>query len=122
MTVNVKGFLPQMALVRHLECTAGEVVAQVRFDPRLGLPGRPPRWNRRGNGVICEWGALAMLLQYFGVEALELGTRVSTRMGEAQRLTLIASLANGTQAVFIPSIEARMLMAETDRDWRWWAA
>ena len=122
MPVNVKGFLPQMALVRHLECTAGEVVAQVRFDPRLGLPGRPPRWNRRGNGVICEWGALALLLQYFGVEALEPGKWVSMRLGQGQSLTLIASLADRTPAVFIPRQEALMLMEETDRDWRWWAA
>src|SRR5207248_6416233 len=48
MPVGVSGFRPQLSLVRHLRCTSGEVRARVLFDPRLGLPGRRPRYGRRG--------------------------------------------------------------------------
>src|SRR5205823_3615847 len=41
MPVNVTGLRPQLALVRHVECTAGEVDVRVVFDPRLGTPVRP---------------------------------------------------------------------------------
>ena len=52
MPVNVSGFRPQLAVIRHVECTSGEVDLRVHFDPRLALPGRSPRCSRRGEALL----------------------------------------------------------------------
>src|ERR671934_1112564 len=36
MPVNVKGLRPQLALLRHVRCTSGEVEVRIGFDPRFG--------------------------------------------------------------------------------------
>ena len=122
MPVNVKGFRPQMTLIRHVECTAGDVTARVLFDPRLGLPGRLPRCGRRSNAMIFEWGSLALLLQCFPGDPPEPRTSKSIELHQGESLTLIASLADRTPAVFIPRLEAIALLEETDREWRRWVS
>jgi len=121
MPVNVTGLRPQLALVRHVECTAGEVDVRVVFDPRLGMPGRRPRWSWRGDALLCEWDSLALLLQCFPGRPPEPGAETTTRLGQGGSLTLLASLADRTPAVLLPRSTALDLIEETDRDWRRWA-
>ena len=52
MPVDVSGFRPQLALVRHVACTGGDVQVRTLFDPRFGLPGRLPRSSRRGDATV----------------------------------------------------------------------
>ena len=121
MPVSVKGLCPQLALVRHVICTSGEVDVRILFDPRLRLPGQRPRSSRRGRALICEWGALAVVFQCFGSEAPEPGVPKSIRLRQGGRLTLVASLADRTPAILLAETDALGLIEETDRDWRRWA-
>ena len=70
MAIEVTGrLLPQTVLVRKLTCDSGELSARVLFDPRLGLPGKPPRARRRAGALICEWGPLAVGFQAFRISS-----------------------------------------------------
>ena len=122
MPVNVSGFRPQLAVIRHVECTSGEVDLRVHFDPRLALPGRSPRCSRHGEALLCEWGSLALVLQCFPGPGPESGRPWSTTLLQGESLTLLASLADRTPAILLPPEEALALIEETDRDWRRWSA
>ncbi|MDQ4149500.1 MAG: DUF5911 domain-containing protein, partial [Actinomycetota bacterium] len=52
--------LPQAALVRRVTCSRGVVRLRVLFNPKRGLPGRPPRARRDGRLLVCSWGSLAL--------------------------------------------------------------
>ena len=122
MPVNVKGFRPQLAVVRHVRCTSGEVDLRILFDPRLGLPGRRPRCSRRGPDLVCEWGSLAFVLQCFGGATPEPGVLRSIRLTQGAEFTVVASLADRSPAVLLTPTDALVLIQETERDWRRWAA
>ncbi len=122
MPVDVTGLRPQLTLIRHVVCTSGEVDVSVLFDPRLGLPGRPPRDSRRGQALFCEWGSLALVLQCFPGPTPEAGRPYSAKLRQGEALTLLASLADRTAAVLLPPAQAVALIEEADRDWRRWSA
>jgi len=122
MPVNVKGFRPQLALIRRVECTSGEIDVRFFFDPRFGLPGRKPRLSRRANALVCEWGTLALVLQRFPGEAPEASVPVSSRLRRGETLTLVSSLADRAPALLLTEADAVALIEEADADWRRWAA
>src|SRR5438270_7713420 len=122
MPVNVKGFRPQLALIRRVECTSGEIDVRFFFDPRFGLPGRKPRLSRRANALVCEWGTLALVLQRFPGEAPEAAVPVSSRLRRGETLTLVSSLADRAPALLLTEADAVALIEEADADWRRWAA
>lgn len=122
MPVDVSGFRPQLALIRQVACTSGEVDLEVLFDPRLGLPGRPPRTGRRGDALLCEWGSLALVLQCFPGPLPEPGKPLSKRLRQGETVTLLLSMADRTPAVLLPREQALALIEEADRDWRRWSS
>ena len=122
MPVNVTGLRPQLALVRRVTCTSGAVDLRILFDPRLLLPGRRPRWSWRRQALVCEWGALALVLQCHGGEPPKPGVPTTVRLSDGATLTLVASLADRSPAILLSEAEALALIEETDRDWRRWAA
>ena len=122
MPVDVTGLRPQLALIRRAQCTSGEVEVHALFDPRLGLPGRRPRWSRRWNTLFCEWGSLALTLQCFPSQTAEPGRPFSVRLRKGETLTLIASLADRAPATLLPESDVVAMIEETDAGWRRWAA
>ncbi|MGH2755192.1 MAG: trehalase-like domain-containing protein, partial [Actinomycetota bacterium] len=83
MIANVRGtLLPQNLLVRRVRCDSGEVEVTLTFDPRWGLPGRPPERVRqiRGRGAICEWGSLAVSIASDPDLSIEPGRPKQTRL------------------------------------------
>lgn len=122
MALDVSGLRPQLVLVRGLECTQGEVTAQLTFDPRLGLPGREPRWARRQHGIVCEWGSLALCLQTFPTQSITPGLESTMPLRQGERLTVVMSMADRTPAVYVTEAEASAMIESTDRTWRDWAA
>lgn len=121
MPVTVKGLRPQLALIREVRCTGGEVEARILFDPRLGLPGRKPRSSRRGPALLCDWGSIAVLLQCFGQDAPSPERPTSVHLRAGTTLTLVLSLADRTPAIFLTPADVDRLLAETDSDWKKWS-
>jgi GH15 family glucan-1,4-alpha-glucosidase len=122
MAVSVSGFLPQLALVRQVACTVGEVEINLLFDPKRGLPGRTPRWRRNGVALVCEWGTLALVLQCFGAETpVAPGMRRTIRLRKGSQATFLASMADRAPATYLTADDALRIIEEADRDWRRWA-
>lgn len=114
--------LPQMLLVRHLECTTGHVTARIRYDPRRGLPGVvPQRTERRQGSLICSWGALALSLQATPDIALVPGVEAQIQLGAGQSLVLALAMADRSPLVFVASSEALELLRQTGDWWKQWS-
>ena len=118
MVPDVSGsLLPQTVLVRTLTCESGELWAEVSFDPRFGLPGRPPHVARRSGALICGWRSLAVALQSFPHLDIEPGRETSVRISAGSRLTLVLSVADRSPAVLLTEESANALV---DRATGWW--
>lgn len=113
--------LPQTILVRHLRCTGGTASIRVLFDPRQGLPGKPPRTHLCAGALVSEWGSLAVALQSSSDLALETGREVSVSLEQGEDLVFVMTVADRSPAVFIAPSVALELLEDTDRWWREWA-
>lgn len=123
MAIEVTGrLLPQTVLVRKLSCERGELTARVLFDPRLGLPGKAPRARRRGGGLICEWGSLALGLQTWPNIDLVAGEDVSIRIPAGSSLVLVMTIADRSPAILLDEGTATSLLDETHGWWKEWSA
>lgn len=121
MVVEVSGrLLPQLILVRRIECEQGSLRVRVKFDPKLGLPGRAARSSRRAGALVCEWGSIAIGLQSSPELRLEAGkeTAVDVRAGSA--LNLVMTLSDRAPVVLVPPEGAGALIEDTDRWWQEW--
>lgn len=119
-----QALLPQVLLVRRIECLAGEIQVRVRFDPRLGLPGRRPDRARRLRGhatLVCEWGSLAIGLLSTPDLAIEPGVDASLSLEQGQSLTINMSVADRSPLTFVTAAKANDLLDQTDRWWRKWS-
>ncbi len=122
MVADVSGrLLPQTILVRQIQCTGGTASIRVRFDPRRGLPGKPPRTHMCAGALVSEWGSLALTLQSSSDLALEAGRELSVSLDQGQDLILVMTVADRGPAVFIAPSVALELLESTDRWWRKWA-
>ena len=123
MVVEVSGrLLPQLILVRRIECDDGSLRMRINFDPRLGLPGRPPRSSTRAGTLICEWGPIAIGLQTSPELPLEAGAETTVDIRAGSALTLVMTLSDRTPVVSVPVDTGMELVEETDRWWRGWVA
>lgn len=121
MPVEVRGqLLPQTMLVRQLSCDEGELDARVRFDPRLGLPGTPPRAGRRSGGLICEWGSLAVSLQSFPEVGVDVGREVAVKIPAGAQLTLVMTVADRSPVTLVTAASAEAAARETIDWWKEW--
>ncbi len=121
MVVDVSGrLLPQMILVRRIDCDQGSFRVRINFAPKLGLPGRAPRSSRRASVLVCEWGSIAIGLQASPDLPLEAGEETTVDIGPGAGLTLVMTLSDRAPLVFVPPEAATALIEETDRWWREW--
>lgn len=124
MVANVAGaLLPQSLLVRRVECTSGEVLLRVLFDPRRGFPGSTPDRTRKvaPGRVICEWGSLAVGIDCHPAAMIEPGSETELALGATQSLTLVMSVSDRSPVVWVPGSEAERLLEDTDSWWRAWS-
>jgi GH15 family glucan-1,4-alpha-glucosidase len=110
--------LPDNLLVRRLEAIGAPCRVGVVFDPRRGLPGRPPRVDRRRGATIFSWGSVAFAL----TSSHPIDPGESTVRVEPGRplTTVVAHVHRGPQISVSPDY-AWALLDETDRDWKRWA-
>jgi GH15 family glucan-1,4-alpha-glucosidase len=121
MVVDVSSDLrPQMLLVRRLECLEGRVAARVRFDPRRGLPGVPPRVRASLGGILCSWGDLALLLLTEPHVDIEVGCESVVQLSAGTSITFALSSAHREPMVAVPPRLAWEMLEEADAWWRGW--
>lgn len=121
MVVEVSGkLLPQLILVRHVECESRRLRLRITFDPKLGLPGRPPRESRRGDALVCDWRSLAVALQSSQPLDLSLGTEMEIEISQGSSLTLVMTLSDRSPLVFVSPERGIELLQETEKWWHDW--
>jgi GH15 family glucan-1,4-alpha-glucosidase len=114
-------FRPEGVLVRRLTCTAGEMTLHVAFDPRLGLPGRPPTRIRNASPVICSWGSTAIALVNSRALDIHPGSETRVHLRTGDDLTFALLIADGIPLVIMSADAAADALEESDRWWRAWA-
>jgi GH15 family glucan-1,4-alpha-glucosidase len=115
-----QALLPQLLLVRRVDCLDGHVELEVLFDPRRDLGTPPTRSGRRAGALVVEWGSLALFLRT--APDLELVPSRPRRLRLAAGDSFICVLAGADRA---PGVLARPEVAwsqleTTDRWWREW--
>jgi GH15 family glucan-1,4-alpha-glucosidase len=123
MVAEVAGhLLPATLLVRRLSADGGAVEALVEFDPRRGEEHDRPRVRRRGQDLVCEWGALAMSLSCDAGPAIELGRPTSVTVSPDRPVTFVLTVAHREPLIQVEAAAAWALVAEDEGRWRDWAA
>jgi GH15 family glucan-1,4-alpha-glucosidase len=116
------GLLPQALLVRRVECRDGAGAnLRIRFDPRLGLRGRPPRLSRRGDSLVCSWGSLAVSLQTSRPLSVFPGEEQTVSLRKGESLVLAMGVTDGSPLVFVEPESANRRLDDTARWWRKWS-
>ncbi|WP_433650334.1 trehalase-like domain-containing protein [Micromonospora zamorensis] len=95
MVAEVSGrLLPTSLIVRRLSAERAAVEAVVEFDPRLGARHRRPRVQHRRQGLVCEWGALAVALDSTPTFRIEPGRPTSITVRPGHPVTLVLAVAH----------------------------
>jgi GH15 family glucan-1,4-alpha-glucosidase len=112
--------LPQVLLVRRVDCLDGHVELEIVFDPRRDLGAPPTRSGRRAGALVVEWGSLALFLRT--APDLELVPARTRRLRLAAGDSLICVLAGADRApgVLAPPEAAWSQLEATDSWWRVW--
>jgi GH15 family glucan-1,4-alpha-glucosidase len=114
--------LPRSTLVRRVTCVRGGGEVEMLFDPRLGLPGRPPAVvSRRGEAIVCAWGRDAVGLTADRALGVQPGMPRSIPIRDGESITLALSIASREPLVFMEPARAYRLLEQTDRWWTRWA-
>jgi GH15 family glucan-1,4-alpha-glucosidase len=122
MVLDVSSALmPQLVLVRRLEARGAPVTAHVRFDPRRGLPGAPPRISRREGTLLCVWGSLVVGLRTEPELSVVPGEETAFVLDPASPVTFVVTLAHREPLVLLSGDGARRGLEATDRWWREWS-
>jgi GH15 family glucan-1,4-alpha-glucosidase len=122
MVAEIAGrLLPTNLLIRRLSAQGGSVAAVVDFDPRLGTAQRRPRWERRGNLVVCRWGPTAVGLRSAPDLAVEPGRARTVVVEPGRPVTLVLAVADREPLVHVDPTAAWRLLLEDQRRWQRWA-
>ena len=113
--------LPQALLVRRVRCTNGNAAVRINFDPKLGLPGRSPRTERRNGELVCTWGSLAVALRSQPDLAIGPGRERVLEMRAGEQLTLVMTMADRTPLVLVHPDAAFAELQRTEAWWRQWS-
>lgn len=123
MVAEITGhLLPTTLLVRRLSAEGGAVDAAVEFDPRLGAQHRTPRVHHRPQGVVCEWGSLAVSLGCTPELTVEPGRSTSVTVFPGRPVTLVLAVAHREPLVHVDPAAAWDLLVGDEARWRAWTA
>ncbi|MEU7656056.1 glycoside hydrolase family 15 protein [Micromonospora taraxaci] len=123
MVAEVSGrLLPTTLIVRRLSAEQAAVDAVVEFDPRLGVRHRRPRAQHRRQGLVCEWGALAVALSSTPTFRIEPGRPISITVTPGRPVTLVLAVAHREPVIHVEPMAAWDLLVEDEARWRAWVA
>jgi GH15 family glucan-1,4-alpha-glucosidase len=112
--------LPATLVVRRLSAEGGTVDAAVEFDPRLGEHHRRPDAQRRGDVLVCQWGATAVSLQSTPTLAIEPGRRHDTKVEPGRPLTFVFAVADREPLVHVAPDAAWAALVDDEQRWQAW--
>lgn len=120
MVAEVTGrLLPATLLVRRLSAEGEPITAVVEFDPRLGEQHRRPR-VRRGRGLVCERGTLALCLESDPALDVEPGTPMSITITPGRPVTFVLAVASREPLVHVGPAGAWDLVTADEARWQAW--
>jgi GH15 family glucan-1,4-alpha-glucosidase len=123
MVAEVTGrLLPTTLLVRRLQASGGPVEAVVDFDPRLGERHRPPKTQRRGDTLVCQWGSLAVAVQAVPALRLERGRPLRVTITPGRPITVVLAVASREPLIHVDPDAAWTLLLDDERRWRAWSS
>ncbi len=123
MVAEVAGrLLPATLLVRRVTATGGPVDVRVELVPRLGEHHRPPRTRRRGDGLVCDWGSLALSLGWTSGVDLDTDRSTSLTVTPEHPVTVMLGVADREPLIHVDPAAAVRLVAEDEARWSTWAA
>jgi GH15 family glucan-1,4-alpha-glucosidase len=123
MVADIAGrLLPTTLLVRRLVAEGDTVEAVVELDPRLGEHHRPPRVRYGADGLVCDWGQLALSLACSPPAPIEVGRPTRITVSPDQPLTLATALAYREPLVQVDPAHAWQLVGEDEARWQAWSA
>ncbi|MET0524028.1 MAG: glycoside hydrolase family 15 protein [Nocardioides sp.] len=123
MVAEVAGrLLPPTMLVRRLSAEGCPVIAKVHFEPRRGELHVRPRVRRRfDNGLLCEWGSLALSLTCDTELGIEPGRPTLVTVRPGQPVTLVLGVAHREPLIRVEPAAAWDLLIEDEGRWRAWS-
>jgi GH15 family glucan-1,4-alpha-glucosidase len=116
----VSTLMPQLVLVRRVEARGAPATGWVRFDPRKGLPGTPPRTARRQGTLLCSWGSLVIGLRTEPEIWLTPGQNVPLVLDPASPITFVLTMARAEPMVLVSGDHVLRALEGTDSWWREW--
>ncbi|UKA77109.1 glycoside hydrolase family 15 protein [Arthrobacter sp. FW306-07-I] len=120
MIAEVAGkLLPTTLLIRRLSARGSPFPAVINFDPRLGEQHRRPH-IRRGVGLVCDWGPLALSLGCSEELNVEPGRPTYVTVHPGSPLTLVMAIAYGEPLIHVDPSTAWALVEADEARWQAW--
>ncbi len=113
--------LPQLLLVRRLECLEGAAEFDVLFDPRRDLRDPPLRSARRAGALVTEWPPVALFLRTSPELGIRPGLPLRIGLRAGDQVTFVLALADRSPGVLVGPEPAWAELEQTDRWWRRWS-
>jgi GH15 family glucan-1,4-alpha-glucosidase len=113
--------LPTTLLVRRLSAKGGPVDAVIAFDPRLGATHQPPKAQRRGAGLVCQWGSTAVAVQITPDLPIVPGRSVQVTVTPGKPVTVILAVASREPLIHVDPDAAWGALLDDERRWRAWS-
>ena len=123
MTLHATGrLLPQVLLVRRLDCRGARARVSLTFDPRESLRGGTLRRSSRPQGLVVTRGSLGIALQSAPEVRVVPGESTDVGIDPGRSLTFALSVADRQPLVFVDADRAFRLLDDTDAWWRAWTS
>ena len=114
--------LPTTLVVRRLAAQSGPVTARIEFDPRLGRARRGPRTQRRGDTLVCTWGATATSLCIDPSLTVEPGRPIGVAVTPDRPVTLTFAVAHREPLVDVGPRAAWDALLRDECMWQEWCS
>ena len=122
LVLDVRRFLPQALLVRHVRCDEGSVTCGVVFDPRTGWSAERPSAERRSGALIVRCDTTSISVTGDPPLPITLGQPTTTAIEAGQSLTLVTGFDDRGAAVIAPPAVGLDALRRTDEGWAAWAS
>jgi GH15 family glucan-1,4-alpha-glucosidase len=116
-----RALVPQLLLVRRVDCVGGPATLRIRFDPRRDFGRFPNRSARRNGALVCEWGSLAVALQIWPDVEVMPGREATLELEPGSTLFFILSLADRAPAILMHPPRAWELLEDGVGWWEDWS-